>query len=88
MKLYSPLSRSTLIYCDNISVVYLASNPVQHQHMKHVEIYLHFIRDKVDIGEVHVLHVLTSSQFVNIFTKGLSSPLFSEFCSNLNICCG
>jgi hypothetical protein len=61
MELHSPLSHSTLVYCDNVSVVYLASNPVQHQHMKHVEIDLHFIRDKVAIGEVCVLHVPMTS---------------------------
>jgi hypothetical protein len=27
---YTPLSHSTLVYCDNVSVVYLASNLVQH----------------------------------------------------------
>jgi hypothetical protein len=36
-------SRCTLIYCDNINVVYLSTNPVQHQRMKHMEIDLHFI---------------------------------------------
>jgi hypothetical protein len=36
-------SRCTLIYCDNISDVYLSTNPVQHQHTKHVKIDLHFI---------------------------------------------
>jgi hypothetical protein len=30
-ELHSPLSRSTLVYCDNISAVYLSTNPVQHQ---------------------------------------------------------
>jgi hypothetical protein len=45
----------------SIGVVYLASNPVQHQHTKHVKIDLHFIRDKVTIGEVRVLHVPTTS---------------------------
>jgi hypothetical protein len=29
-KLHSPLQRSTLVYCDNISPVYLSTNPVQH----------------------------------------------------------
>jgi hypothetical protein len=33
----------TLVYCDNISIVYLSTNPVQHQRPKHVEIDLHFI---------------------------------------------
>jgi uncharacterized protein (DUF1697 family) len=88
MELHFPLSHSTLVYCDNASVVYLASNPFQHQRTKHVEI-LHFVLDKDAIGEeVHVLHVPTSSQFINIFTMGLSSLLFSEFRSSLNIYCG
>nr|GFB35123.1 ribonuclease H-like domain-containing protein [Tanacetum cinerariifolium] len=30
-KLYSPLSIASLVYCDNVSVVYLSANPVQHQ---------------------------------------------------------
>jgi hypothetical protein len=36
-------SRCTLVYCDNISIVYLSTNLVQHQRTKHVEIDLHFI---------------------------------------------
>jgi hypothetical protein len=43
LELQSPPSRYTLIYCDNISAVYLSNNPVQHQHIKHVEIDLHFV---------------------------------------------
>jgi hypothetical protein len=78
-------SRCTLIYRDNISVVYLSTNPVQHQHTKHVEIDLHFVREKVAISQVHVLHVLMTSQFTDIFTKGLPSSIFNEFRSNLNI---
>jgi hypothetical protein len=45
----------------SIGVIYLASNPIQHQRTKHVKIDLHFIRDKVTIGEVRVLHVPTTS---------------------------
>ncbi|WVZ60101.1 hypothetical protein U9M48_010164 [Paspalum notatum var. saurae] len=56
--------------CDNISAVYLSTNPVQHQRTKHVEIDLHFVRDRVAIGDVRVLHVPTISQFADIFTKG------------------
>jgi hypothetical protein len=36
--------------------------------MKHLEIDLHFIREKVVIGQVRVLHVPTTSQFTDIFT--------------------
>jgi hypothetical protein len=66
-------SRCTLVYCNNISVVYLSTNPIQYQRTKHVEIDLHFIRENVAIGQVRVLHVPMTSQFIDIFTKGLLS---------------
>jgi hypothetical protein len=77
--LHAPLSKSTLIYCDNVSAVYLTTNPIQHQHTKHVEIDLHFIRELVVIGDVRVQHVSTTFQFVDIFTNGLPTSLFLEF---------
>jgi hypothetical protein len=42
-ELHTPPSQCTLVYCDNISIVYLSTNPVQHQRTKHVEINLHFV---------------------------------------------
>jgi hypothetical protein len=77
----------TLIYCDNISVVYLSTNPVQHQCKKY-EIDLYFVREKIAIGEVCVIHVPTTSQFTDIFMKGLLSSMFNEFRFNLNIYSG
>jgi len=85
LELHTPLRRATLVYCDNISAVYMSSNPVQHQRTKHIEIDLHFVRERVSIGEVRVMHVPTASQYADIFTKGLPSSVFSEFKSRLNI---
>ncbi|GJR70993.1 ribonuclease H-like domain-containing protein [Tanacetum coccineum] len=53
-ELHTPLSSATLVYCDNVSVVYLSSNPVQHQRTKHIEIDIHFVRDLVVAGQVRV----------------------------------
>jgi hypothetical protein len=84
-ELHALLTKSTLVYCDNVSAVYLSTNPIQHQRMKHVEIDLHFVQKHVAIGDVRVLHVPTTSQFTDIFTKGLSTLVFLEFRSSLNI---
>jgi len=65
--------------------VYISSNPVQHQRTKDIEIDLHFIRERVALGHVKVLHVPTSSQYADIFTKGLPSTVFVEFQSSLNV---
>jgi len=84
-KLVSPLRRATLVYCDNISAVYMSSNPVHHQRTKHIEIDLHFVRERVSVGDLRVLYVPTSSQYADIFTKGLSSSVFLEFRTSLNV---
>jgi hypothetical protein len=75
-ELHRPLQRATLIYCDNISTVYLSTNLVQHQRTKHVEIDLHFVRERVAAGEVWVLSVPTTLQFADIFTKGYRRVYF------------
>ena len=79
------LPRATLVYCDNISAVYLSTNPVHHQRTKHVEINLHFVRERVALGAVRVLHVPTSLQYADIFTKGLPTAVFINFRSSLNV---
>jgi hypothetical protein len=38
---------------------------------------LHFVYERVVVGDVRVLHFVTTSQFVDIFTKGLPSSVFS-----------
>jgi hypothetical protein len=84
-ELHHLLQTASLVYYDNVSAVYLSSNPIQHQHTKHVEIDLHFVRERVALGVVHVLHVPTTSQFTDVFTKGLPSSVFAAFRSSLNV---
>ncbi|GKB81164.1 ribonuclease H-like domain-containing protein [Tanacetum coccineum] len=86
-ELHTSLSSATLVYCDNVSAVYLSSNPVQHQRTKHIEIDIHFVRDLVATGQVRVLHVPSRNQFADVFTKGLPTALFEEFRSSLSVWC-
>nr|GEX78721.1 ribonuclease H-like domain-containing protein [Tanacetum cinerariifolium] len=78
-ELHSPISTTTLVYCDNVSAIYMSANPVQHQRTKHVEIDIHFICDMVTVGQIRVLHVPSRYQYDDIFTKGLPMTLFGEF---------
>lgn len=63
------LPKATVVYCDNISAVYLSSNPLQHQRTKHIEINLHFVRERVSLGLVRVMHVPTHLQYADILLK-------------------
>nr|GEY25518.1 ribonuclease H-like domain-containing protein [Tanacetum cinerariifolium] len=49
-ELRTPLSSATIMYCDNMSDVYLSSNLVQHQRTKHIEIDIHFVWDLAATG--------------------------------------
>jgi hypothetical protein len=84
-ELRHPIDSATIVYCDNVSAVYQSANPVQHRCMKHMELDIHFVREKVAIGALRVLHVPSSSQFADIFTKGLPSALFTEFRASLHV---
>jgi hypothetical protein len=49
-ELHAPLSSATIVYCDNVSTVHMTANPIHHRRTKHIEIDIHFVRDKVALG--------------------------------------
>jgi len=70
----------------------IIANDIQHfsesltaARTKHIELDIHFVREKVAVGDVRVLHVPTGQQFVDIMTKGLPSSVFQEFRSSFGI---
>jgi hypothetical protein len=65
------VDRHVVIYCDNLSNIQLARNPVFHAWTKHIEVHYHFIREKVLAGDIDIIYVSTEDQVVDIFTKGL-----------------
>ena len=85
LELHFPIHKATLVYCDNVSAIYLSGNPIQHQHTKHIEMDIHFVREKVAHGQVRVLHVPLHYQIADIFTKGLPLVLFQDFRDSLSV---
>jgi len=61
-----------MIWCDNLSVKALASNPVQHARSKHIEIDMHFIRYMTLKREVGVHHVPSKFQVADCLNKALT----------------
>ena len=53
-ELSCPVDRATVVYCDNVSAVYLSANPVHHRRTKHIELDIHFVREQVALGHIRV----------------------------------
>jgi hypothetical protein len=49
------IDKATMVFCDNVSTVYMSRNPVHHKRTKHIELDIHFVREKVALGKYVLL---------------------------------
>ncbi|GJY12524.1 hypothetical protein Tco_0381833 [Tanacetum coccineum] len=59
------------MYCDSKSDIAISYNPVQHSHIKHIDIRYHFIKEHVEKGTMELYFVRTEYQLADLFTKAL-----------------
>lgn len=71
-----PLSKIPTLWCDNLSTISLASNPVCYARTKHVEIDYHYLRELVLANLIKVRYVCSQDQLADIHTKSLSKHWF------------
>jgi len=65
-----------VIYCDNVSAIKLAKNPVHHSRTKHFDLKYHFIIDLVQKKDIELKHINTQHQLADIFTKEIAKDQF------------
>lgn len=73
------------LWCDNLGATYLSANPIFHARTKHIEVYFHFVRERVAQKLLEVRFVSTNDQVADGFTKPLSVQKLREFQHNLNL---
>lgn len=44
------------LYCDNKAAITIAHNPANHDRTKHVEVDKHFIKEKIEWGNLYALY--------------------------------
>jgi hypothetical protein len=62
----------------------LATNPVQHSRMKHIDIRHHFLRDHVGKRDI-IMSIGTNDQLADIFTKPLDKSRFCKLRGEMNV---
>ena len=66
------------IYQDNQGAIALAKNPIFHQRTKHIDIKYHFVREKVESGDVELIYVPRVMMQADFMTKNLPKPKFTK----------
>nr|GEW09747.1 retrovirus-related Pol polyprotein from transposon TNT 1-94 [Tanacetum cinerariifolium] len=75
------------MYCDSKAAIAISCNPVQHSHIKHIDVRYHFIKEKVEMGIVELFFVRTDYQLADQFTKALPEERFKYLVRRLGMRC-
>ncbi|CAM6101727.1 unnamed protein product [Calypogeia fissa] len=67
-----------VLHCDNSGAIKLSRNPVFHARSKHIELYHHFIRERVLEGKIKVEYLSTEDQPADLLTKALGRIKFEK----------
>ena len=76
---------ATTIRCDNQSSIKLANILVFHKNTKHIDTQFHFVREKVQSKEIHLVYCKTCYNVADIFTKPPGKIKFEMFREMLGI---
>lgn len=80
-----PSDRPMMINEDNQGSIALAKNPEFHKRTKHIDICYHFVRKKVEDGQVVLQYCPTEDMLTDMMTKAIGASQFGELRSKLGI---
>ena len=76
---------SITIFADNRGCIALAHNPEYHACTKHIDIQHHFVREKVEEGEVSLEYTPSGVMVADCFTKALPREKFVQHRASMGI---
>jgi hypothetical protein len=69
---YTEEKKVMVIQCDNQGAISLTKNPIHHAQTKHIDVQHHFVRERVENGEVRFEYCPIEYMVVDVLTNALS----------------
>jgi hypothetical protein len=73
------------IFCDNSAAVSFSRNTGSSSRSEHIDIKYFFVREKVVVSHICVMHTPTEHMLADLLTKGLSPRVFQEHVTHIGL---
>ena len=73
------------MFGDNQAALAIIQNPTSHQRAKHIDVQHHFVRDRVQRGEVAFEHVESKSNVADMLTKAVSKAQLQKLSTEIGL---
>ena len=71
------------VFIDNQAAQAMATNPVNHERTKHIDIAYHFVREVVQAGMVKLFYINTKNNISDLLTKSTKPVDFERLVGQL-----
>jgi hypothetical protein len=80
-----PQPKPAILYNDNSAAVILTQNTKNNIKVKHIDIRYHYIRERVEEGDIEVRRIASANNIADMFTKQLPRVAFQKHCAALRL---
>jgi hypothetical protein len=81
-----PQPKPAILKGDNSSANVLAKNMKHNSRVKHINICHHYVRERVEEGDIVIEHVPSVDNPADLFTKPLTRAIHHGHCLALRLC--
>jgi hypothetical protein len=85
LKCFNVVPRPFPIKSDNMGAINSAKNHTSTQHTKHIELHVHFLRERVQRSEVDVTHIPGNDNPADLLTKPLPRSMLEDFRQRMGV---
>ena len=71
--------------CDSLGAISIAERPLTSGRSKHIDVQHHFVRERVEMGQVRFSYVTTLEQVADVLTKPLEAQKHAAAISMLGM---